>query len=205
LLQYGQFTGYDNDECPGWGGEIGTVGVLFTPPAASSGGEYSFVQVVKQSTVTYTEGKNGVLSCPTNPGLDGVYPYTQHSDGTTDDSPSVTLEPFYSKVSRTFKATMYLLWTSTIPGSIPVPISSQSWYFTKASTTNQGYPTDQSWTTPTWNLIGEDGDPVDYVASAPAQAPYGYPTWKGLATPVAVSVCPTQNSNEDEEQQGVEQ
>ncbi|MGA3009969.1 MAG: hypothetical protein ABSD72_06875 [Terracidiphilus sp.] len=206
LLQYGIVTGYDNDACPGQGGETGDPpGIEFTQPQASSDGNYSFVQIVKTSTTTYTEGKHAPLVCPTNPGLDTVYPYTQHSDGTTSDSPSVLLEPFYSKIRRTFKATMYMLWTSSTPNSIPVPISSQSWQFTQAISTNPSYPSGQCWTQPVWNLIGTDGDPVDYVQTAPSASPYGYPTWTGPATPVAVSVCPTQNSNEDEEQQEEEQ
>ncbi len=197
-LQYGIVTGYDIDACPGQGGEIGNPpGIKFTQPQASSSGNYSFVQIVKTSTTTYTEGRNGSFSCPTNPGLDKVYPYTQFSDGTTSDSPSVLLEPIFSKIRRTFKATMYLLWTSSIPNSIPVPISSQSWQFTQAISTNASYPSGQSWTQPVWNLIGTDGDPVDYVATAPSQSPYGYPTWNGPATPIAVSVCPTQNSNDE--------
>ena len=209
FLQYGIVTGYDDAVCPDLGGEIGNPpGIKFTMPEASSSGNYSFVQLVKQSTTTYSEGKNGTLSCPTKPGLDGArgYPYPL-LPGTdyTNDSPDVQLETFYSKVSRTFKATMYLMWTSNISGSIPVPISSQSWQFTQASSRNSGYPTFQSWTQPVWNLIGADGDPVDYVQTAPSQPPYGYPTWTGLATPVAYSVCPTTNSNENEEQQEDEQ
>jgi hypothetical protein len=154
-LQYGVVTGYDDKTCPDMGGETANpVGIEFTQPEASSSGNYSFVQIVKQSTTIYTEGKNGSLSCPTNPGLDSVYPYPQYPDGTTSDSPSVPLEPFYSKVRRTFKATMYLLWTSNLQGSIPVPIGSQSWQFTQASSSNPDYPSNQSWTQPVWNLIG---------------------------------------------------
>jgi len=205
-LQYGVVTGYDDSVCPDLGGVIGNPpGIKFTQPEASSRGKYSFVQIVNKDTVKYFEGENGSLSCPTNPGLDSVYPYTQFPDGTTSDSPSVLLEPYYSKVSRTFKATMYLLWTSNKPGSIPVPISSQSWQFTQASAINSGYSTNQSWTQPIWNEIGKDGDPVDYVQTAPSTSPYGYPTWKGTATPIANSVCPTQNSEDDEEQQEEEQ
>ena len=201
LLQYGIVTGYDNGKCPGQGGETGTPGVKFTPPSASSSGTYSFAQLVTKDTTTYTEGKNGSLSCPTNPGYDGAlgYPIPQYADGTTSDSPSVLLEPFYSRIRRTFKATMYLLWTSSIPNSISVPISSQSWQFTQAISANSSYPSGQSWTQPVWNLIGTDGDPVDYVQTAPSASPYGYPTWTGPATPVVHSICPTQNSEEEEQ------
>jgi len=202
-MSYGVDSGYDKKAWSAWGPETVVPGITFTSPTNPSNGAYSFVQLIAKDTATYTQGKNGTLSCPTIPGLDGVYPYpSQPPDyAHTWDAPAVPLELFDSKVSRTFKATMYLLWTSTIPGSIPVPIGSQKWYFTQASTTNQGYPTDKSWTTPIWNLIGEDGNPVDYVVSTPSLTPYGYPTWKGLATDAPVPNCPTDNTQEDEEQQ----
>ncbi len=202
FLQYGIVTGYDDKVCSGQGGETGTPGIKFTPPAASFNGTYSFAQLITKDTTTYTEGKNGSLSCPTNPGYDGALGYPiPLVPGTdyADDAPSVLLEPFYSKVRRTFKATMYMLWTSSIPNSIPVPISSQSWQFTQASSTNSSYPSGQSWTEPVWNLIGLDGDPVDYVQTQPSASPYGYPTWTGPATPVVHSICPTQNSEEEEQ------
>ena len=92
FLQYGVIAGYDNKSCPGMGGVTGNPpGIKFAQPEASSSGNYSFVQFIKQSTTTYHEGKNGTLSCPTKPGLDTFYPYPQFSDGTTSDSPSVLL------------------------------------------------------------------------------------------------------------------
>ncbi len=202
-LQYGNLNGYNKDVCPG--DLTGDPGIVFTPPSTSSTGQYSFVQIVNKDTVKYTEGKIGSLSCPTNSGLDGVYPYPPWSDGRVADAPNVRLEQFYSRVSRNFTATMYLLWTSSIPNSIPVPIGSQKWQIAEASTTNSSYSTSQNWTQPVWSALGKDGDPVDYVKTMPSQSPFGYPTWKGPAKPIAISVCPTGNSNEDVDQQEVAQ
>lgn len=91
---------------------------------------------------------------------------------------------------------MYMMWTSKLPDSIPVPISSQSWLFTNASAANAGFKTTQQWMEPPIpKPIGRDGDPVNYVRTAPSSSPYGYPTWDGPATPVKKSVCPTASSS----------
>jgi hypothetical protein len=122
------------------------------------------------------------------------------------DSPDVQLQPYYSKIGRTFGATMYMLWTSDIPSSIPVPISSQNWQIKKGSSTNSSYPTNQSWTTPAWQSpLGSNADPINYVDTQPSQSPYGYPTWSNLATPVATPNCPTANTGEFEVRLGEEQ
>jgi hypothetical protein len=99
------------------------------------------------------------------------------------DTPLVDPVAVYSKVSRSFSANMFMLWKSSKPGSIPVPIGSQKWHFS-ASTTNTGYPTSENWTVPKTVYAGTDGDPVDYVQTAPSSSPYGYPTWKGPASKV---------------------
>jgi hypothetical protein len=79
---------------------------------------------------------------------------------------------------------MYLLWTSSIPNSLPVPIGYQKWHF-KTSTTNTGYPTYQSWTTPVSQYVGTDGDVVPSATDPKSQAsPFGYPTWNNLVTEV---------------------
>lgn len=162
-------------------------GIKFTPPASTSG-TYFFVQLVNGDRTTYTNGKSSA-SCVSPPGLDGGnYPYPmQQGYDYADDSPDAALGSIYKKVSRTFKATMYLLWTSSIPDSIPVPIDSQDWHIVRGITMNTSYPTSESWTQPVWDALGTDGDPVNYVDTAPSKSPYGYPTWKGPATPVCTS------------------
>ena len=170
-------------------------------PVETISGTYSFAQLIKKDTTTYTFGKDGTFSCPTTPGLDAQYPYPlfDPDNNRTWDYPGVPLEQVESRISRTFKANMYLLWTSSKKGSIPVPIGSQSWTIDKARTTNTGYPTSQSWTQPVWNALGTDGDPVNYVDTAPSQSPYGYPTWTGPAKAVANAHCPIDSTQEEEQ------
>jgi hypothetical protein len=91
----------------------------------------------------------------------------------------------------------YLLWKSSKPGAIPVSINSQKWNFS-ASTKNTGYPTSESWTTPETAYAGTDGDPVDYVQTAPSSSPYGYPTWKSISIPVWSSTNANEIEQEDE-------
>jgi hypothetical protein len=202
-LEYGNISGF---EFPCLGTTTGNPqGIIFTPPPSSSG-SYSFVQLISKDTTTYTFGKN-VLSCPTIPGLDDRYPYplAPPNFDKTWDYPGVKLVPSESKVSRTFKATMYLLWKSSKTGAIPVPIGSQNWTIAQGRTTNSGYPTSQNWTPPVWNSLGENGDPVDYVTSAPSNPSYGYPTWNGPAASAPVPGCPTDTTQADEAQQGEKQ
>jgi hypothetical protein len=202
-MEYGNISGYESP-CPGT--TTGNPqGIIFTPPTPS-GGTYSFAQLIQKDTTIYSFGKN-VLSCPTIPGLDAVYPYPKPPPdyNETWDYPSVKLWQFESRVSRTFNATMYLLWKSSIPNSIPVPIGSQKWTIAQGRTRNSGYPTDQKWAQPVWNALGKNGDLVNYVKTAPSTSPYGYPTWNGRAAAAPVPGCPTDNTQADGTQQEEEQ
>jgi hypothetical protein len=179
------------------------VGIKFTQPASSPpspDGTYSFVQVVTGGRIDYVAGI-GKGAKITIPGLDGQYPYPRNAPGDlfVSDSPDVALvdNTVYSKVSRTFSANMFIMWTSSKTGAIPVPIGSQNWHF-NASTKNTGYPTSETWTTPATVYAGTDGDLVDYVQTAPSSSPYGYPTWKGLAS----KVWSTTNANEVDQEDG---
>jgi hypothetical protein len=195
FMVYGSLTGYFEPQCPNMGGDTGTPGVLFTSPGSSSpSGTYTFAQKVNHDswTRTYTAGTSSA-TCSTTPGLDGRYPYPLYAEGQAADAPGVELFPVNKKVRRNFAATMYLLWTSSIPNSIPVPIGYQDWHF-QASTTNPSAPTKQSWTTPVWQFIGTNGD---FVPSAPSQSSNGYPTWSALAA----SNCSTVSAEEEEPQE----
>jgi len=189
-LQYGVVTGYDDKACPDSGGVIANpVGIKFTQPEDSSNGTYSFVQLITGDKTTYASGKSSGAYI-TTPGMDGArgYPYPRLNldDAYVSDSPNSPLvgPTNYSKSSRTLAATMYLLWTSNIQNSIPVPIGYQKWHF-KSSTTNSGYPTSQSWNTPVSQYVGTDGDVIPSATDPKSQtSPYGYPIWRNLATPV---------------------
>ncbi len=195
FMQYGQTSGYFENQCPNMGGETGTPGVLFTAPGSSSpSGTYSFVQYLNHDSMTYTyTAGTSSETCSTKPGLDGLYPYPLYGDGEAADAPSVGLLPAYRKVSRNFDATMFLLWTSSTPNSIPVPVGSQKWHF-QASTRNPSAPTKQSWTTPVSQFLGANGE---FVPSAPSQTDNGYPTWSAKAA----SNCSTVSAAEEEMQE----
>ena len=190
---------------PGYGGETADpVGIKFAQPVESSNGTYSFVQLITGDKTKYTSG-NSSGAFITKPGMDGAlgypYPPLHPDDGYVSDSPSAVLagETNFSRVSRTFAATMYLLWTSNIPNSIPVPTSYQKWHF-KTTTANAGYPTFQSWTTPESKYVGTDGEVVESATDPNSRtSPYGYPTWRNLATPVWSSTNADEAEQEDEQ------
>jgi hypothetical protein len=189
-LQYGVVTGYDKTVCPGLGDETGNpVGIKFTQPGVSSDGTYTFVQLITKDKTKYANGQSSGAFIST-PGMDGAlgypYPPLQPGDDHVSDSPNATLvgPTNYSKVSRTFAATMYLLWTSNIQNSITVPVGYQKWHF-KTSTTNTGYPTSQNWSTPVSQYAGIDGDVVSSATDPKSLTrPYGYPVWSNLSTQV---------------------
>lgn len=191
-LQDGLWGGYDQGACSAWGPETVTPGMAFAFPSAAWNGSYSFVQVVTGDSETYTEAA-GSTPCSSTPGLDGHYPYPLTGSNSTSDSPSVVLEPYYTNVARNFGATMYLLWTSSIPGSIAVPISSQSWQINDGSAANPGAPSNQTWATPSWQPpLGPNANQVNLVDTQPTQYPYGYPTWAGLVQGITAPNCPTE-------------
>jgi hypothetical protein len=87
-------------------------------------------------------------------------------------------------VTRSFTATMFLLWTSSFPNSIPVPLGYQSWGFSgsaQQNATGAWIPT--VGTQPVPGLIG------GFVPSDSTQTTdgytalqYGFPTWSGPST-----------------------
>ena len=110
------------------------------------------------------------------PDLDNKYPYPPVI-GTNEfgDSPAVQLLPADNEVSRTFNAQTYLLWSSGLTNSIPVPIGSIMWNFTGMAT-NSGTSTTQKWKAKGSKNVGS------FVPSDISQASYGYPTWSNFIT-----------------------
>jgi hypothetical protein len=196
-MEYGNYTGYEDTQCPGMGGSIGADGIEFRPQGTPTNGKYSFVQIVNKDVEVYSASAAS-LQCTTQPGLDGRYPYPS-PDGYASDSPNVPLEfPSWIKVRRSFAATMYLMWTSSSdPKSIPVPIGYQKWTL-QETTKNPGAPTSQGWTKPVSNSHGADGD---FVPASPGQSAYGYPTWNRKATFICPHTPQTVGKQELEEEQ----
>jgi hypothetical protein len=91
---------------------------------------------------------------------------------------------------------MYLMWTSSNAGAIPVPIGYQKWSFQERST-NPGAPTNQSWTMPSSQYDGPVGD---FVPSTTNQPHYGYPIWDGK-TAFSCPTSKTTDVDEEEEEQ----
>jgi hypothetical protein len=80
----------------------------------------------------------------------------------------------YTTASRSFSATMYLMWQSgsTTFTSIPVPIGSVAWQFSGSATEPQQNST---WGSPTGS-----GSAGGFTAATGAA---NYPTWNGLTVP----------------------
>ena len=175
-LVYGNISG-PTPPCPG--SYTGTAGILFTPQGTppSGGGSFSFVQLIDGDTTTYS-GTAGTLTCSFNADLDTGYPYPQNSAGQATDAPFVPLPSTYTTVSRSFNASMYLLWTpnpaSGCPNgsacTVPVPLGYQKWQFSGSTTQSNG-----SWGSPT----GSGGPSGSFVAALGSASS---PSWNGVST-----------------------
>lgn len=147
----------------------GTPGITFTGSVKqqpAGGGNLSWVQLVTNNQITV----NGTgYNCGT--GLDNFYPLPPPLPPT--DSPSSGLAGTDTEDTRTFSASMYLLWTSSVASSIPVPIGYVSWgYFGDAV---------QNMTKHTWSLKSSNKTTPVFYSSLPSQPFDGYPTWNTVA------------------------
>jgi hypothetical protein len=170
-LEYGNYTGYA-PPCPG--PISGTPGISFTPSGTqpSGGGSFSFVQLINSDSNTYTTTAGTTKTCTFSSGLDKTYPYAAVSQGTATDAPALQLLSTNSSQSRSFNATMYLMWQSNSSGSIPVPLGYQTWQFSGSTNQSGG-----NWSTPS----GSGGPVGGFTASTSSQASNGYPTWNNVS------------------------
>jgi hypothetical protein len=167
-LVYGSVSG----PAPGCTGTTtGQAGILFTNPSGtqpSGGGSFSFVQLINSDTRSYSSNA-GSLTCSHSAGLDGQYPYAGQASATSaTDAPEAPLPSTYTSASRSFNATMYLMWTSSQVNSIPVPLVYQTWQFSGSTTQSNG----------TWGTPSGSGGPVGGVTATNGS----YPTWGNIAT-----------------------
>jgi hypothetical protein len=175
-LVYGNISGAV-PPCPA--GLKGAAGIVFTPQGTqpTGGGAFSFVQLINSDTTTYSETA-GTETCTHNPDLDTGYPYPLNASGQATDSPLYALPSTYTSTSRSFNATMYLMWTpnpaSGCPNgsacTIPVPLGYQNRQFSGSATQPQSNST--------WgNPMGSGGPSGSFVTS-----PLEYPFWTGVST-----------------------
>jgi hypothetical protein len=141
----------------------GQPGIALSPPTTTTPpGTFFFVQLVSEDQVLYPN-----LTCNGIPGLDGAYPYQSKMGQPVNDAPFAPLP--YNSITRTFDATMYLMWQSTISGSFAVPMGYTAWTFSSSTTLTNGV-----WSTPSGS-----GTTLPFHTAASHWT--DYPTWTGLA------------------------
>jgi hypothetical protein len=171
----------------------GVAGISFLASAVlpqSNSGAYSWAQILKQDQLTLRTGGNSNPICnPLSgvPALDLNYPYgalttTNVPNDTATDNPISPLisssgSPYY-ETTRSFSATMYLLWNPTSTGSIPVPLASMDWQF-KADAINTGMAQQNG----TQFILGCQyaSGAACHVTIPSQEANQGYPTWGAVA------------------------
>ncbi|MGB0124203.1 MAG: IPT/TIG domain-containing protein [Silvibacterium sp.] len=171
FLVYGNITGTSCVANPG-----GTWGISFKPSGAPSGGTYSYVQLINSDTRTLTA--TNTITCTHDQGIDGGYPYSGIIPNTNPpqalDAPGDPLQNGYT-ATRSFNATMFLMWTSNVANSIPVPIGYQTWDFSGSAQQNSS----GKWTATTSGTPGVVGS---FISSSGTQPNNGYPAWTMVST-----------------------
>ena len=149
--------------------QTGTFGMSFSPSGYSNfaGGDWWFVQLINSQTITV-----GTDSCTSTPGKDGPYPNA--TSPPAPDAPFVHLLATDSSVTRSFNATMHLMWKSSTSASIPVPLGKQVWAFSGSASCSTSCGSAGNWTATTTGTPGPVGS---FVVSTAQQPSYGYPTW----------------------------
>lgn len=147
----------------------GTPGIRFIPSGnVPATGTFVYGQLIISDTTTYSHNSGGSMVCTHNAGVDNHFPYQgvdQYDQA--GDAPFAPLPSSYDTVSRSFNATMYLLWQPSLSNSIPIPLGYQSWQFSNSTTQSNG-----SWQTPT----SSGGPQGIFTLTSVDQASLGYPT-----------------------------
>ena len=95
------------------GGRNFSASNLLNPP--TYGGSYSWVQLISSSITTAKDPLGALHVCTYGPGLDFAYPYPYSSPTSSNDSPSVGLQPSYVEVTDSDSFRMYLRWQLSAP------------------------------------------------------------------------------------------
>ena len=171
------------------GGPASNIGIAFTASATPPSGyanTFSYVQLIKNDPITLTPSNGGAVQVcnPTTqpvvgvfPALDSGYPYSKGTT-TSDNPPTATLTNTDKEVTRAFSATMYLMWSSELTGSIPVPLGYVDWQFTADATLTNSQSN-------TWAVKSGTGSAGSFVASN------SFPVWASFA-PYTGETCHNQ-------------
>ncbi len=157
---------------------ITTPGITFNSPtgySGSSGGSFIAGQLISHDTLTGGGTTYG-------PGVDGGgWPY-----GTlpANDNPAIQLASTLRTLTRSFEATMFLMWQSSTSNSIQVPLGYQTWQFSATASCSASCGTASNWSV-TSSSAGLEGS---FTASSSSQSSvaqntlqYGYPTWTSIS------------------------
>jgi len=154
-----------------------TSGITFNTPAGysnTSGGSFVIGQLVSYDTLTGGGTSYG-------PGVDAPWPYGGDILP-NDDNPWIYLLSTYRTVTRSFQATMFLLWQSSTANSIPAPLGYQTWQLSGTASCSASCGSASNWTV-TSSSAGLVGS---FTVSNASQSSvgnntlmYGYPTWTG--------------------------
>ncbi len=165
------------------------VGIVFnasaTPPSGYSN-NFIWAQLITADTIAITGTPNVICHQTTNPqntpgtGLDSDYPYG--TGASVNDNPDFPLQTSYgSQVTNVtevndnpFSATMYLLWSSGLANSIPVPLGSVSWQWSGDATYNSS--------SQTWSVKSGSGSANAFASGN------SYPSWTSQV-PFSGAVC----------------
>ena len=145
-----------------FGGSGANIGIKFTPSATPPSGyskTWVYVQLIDSLTIQLTGSTSHTC---TGSGLDANYPYPPVTSTYTDDNPSVTLSTSYTEESDSMSAHMYVLWSSGLTNSIPVPLGYVSW----------SWYGDAKYTSGAWHLQSSSTRSANTF-----QASTSYPAW----------------------------
>ncbi len=163
-----------------------------------SSGQTEWIQVISANTATESTVLDGPFTTNGGTGLDSSLPYNfQYPDPvdatqtSTNDSPGNVLDNDDANLTRTFKARMYLMWTSQIPKSIRVPLGYVEWEISGTATANET-------NVPPWSLSSSvPTKRMFHPGSDPDTKKHGLPTWSSLVTN---TLSATAGKEQEEEQ-----
>ncbi len=165
---------------------VDTPGITFNATVntlSGSSGQTEWIQVISANTVTGSTVFGTPFTTNGGTGLDSSLPYNfQYPDPVdattteTDDSPNDGLGVDDANLTRTFAAKMYLMWTSEISGSIPVPLGYVKWVISGTAVANET-------STPPWSLASSTPTSKNFhISQDTGTKTHGLPTWSSLVT-----------------------
>ena len=151
-----------------FGASNANPGIRFTASATPPSGYFNtfvWVQLLDNYSISLQGNPNHL--CSWTDVLDTVYPYPPLTSTTTADNPNLGLSSIYTEESFGFAGHMFLMWSSGLSGSIPVPLGSLTWQVSADAV--------QDMNTQQWSLkAGSQGSANQF------QTGDSYPSWIGI-------------------------